>query len=446
MSMRAFEERPILGWGPEIFSFVFDKHFIQGYPGLGSDETAIFFDRPHNKLWEVAVASGAVGFASYILMFLAILYFIFRHFRANKNIQNKERLLSVVLLSFFVASFVQNIFAFDNIATYILFFIVAGFINNNFSVTRPGDKEIMTESRKTEKPGKYSDRIKIALCIIATVLTVIIFYKLNVKPTLAGMDFASNIQYEGLHPEVALQGYKKGISRNTLYDKDLTVTFIDRMLFLLGNGAAKPIEGDVMKSLLDLKPALDRYLAEDDQNKKFLYGDGVTLNEHLYLYYKDKKYLDGMEQVARDAIDFNPNFPTFYQFLGTAEILKGNDQAGEDYMKKSYDIIQIKTIDDEFKYLYETGAAYLKRGDIKKAIDKFELALDADIKYKKQTGQSVTLVDPGMFVDSLAITAANNGDLKRCKEIYEKGIDAYPEYEQVFRQHLQSITQQMNKK
>lgn len=446
IALRAFESKPILGWGPENFSFVFDKYFKQGYPGLGSDETAIYFDRPHNKFWEVAVSSGVMGLLSYFLVFGVLFYLIFKHFKSQKNIRNNERLISILLFSFFIAYFVQNFFAFDNIATYIAFFLMAGYINNNFAAPGKALGAEQPKAPKNSKWGKYIPSFKIAFAVLAAVLITIFFYQLNVKPTLAGMSFAGSVQYEGLHPDVALKGYKEGISQNTLYDKDLRITFIDRMIFLLENGAAKPIQQDVINSLLQLRPILYGYLDQPDQNAKFLYGDAFYLNEHAYLFYKDKSYLGEMEKVAEKAINFNPAFPTFYQFMGETKILQGDDRAGEDYMKKSYDIIKIKKADDEFKYLYETGAVYLKMGEMKKATDKFQQALDVDIKYKEETGQSVSLINPGSFIDALAITLANSGDLKACKNVYEEGIQAYPEYAGVFQSHLDTLIQQSKQK
>jgi len=445
VAMRAFKSKPIFGWGFESFSFVYDTYFKQGYPGVGNDETAVYYDRPHNKVLEIAVSGGIAGLLSYFLMFLVIFYVISKYFKSQKG-NRHERLVSILLISFFVSYFVQNVFAFDNIATYISFFLVAGFINNNFLASGKADRTEMADGTKIGRWDKHIPSVKIALAALATLLTFVVFYQVNVNPTMAGMDFAGSIRYENSHPEAALEGYTQGISRNTLYDKDLKMTFADRMIFLLQTGSARPIQQDIMNSLVKLRPFLEKSLYEKDENIKFLYGDIVSVDVQLYLYTKDKEYLDDAEKVAQRAIDFNPEFPSFYQAMGEVEIIQGEEPDGEDYMKKSYDIMKIKTIDDQFKYIYVTGTVYLKIGETKKAIDKFQQAMDVAVNYKEQTGKSVSLVNPGAFIDALAVEYANSGDFKGCTQTYEKGGEAYPEYKDIFQSRLKSLAQQLNQK
>jgi len=121
-AIRAWEERPIFGWGPESFSYLYDKYFKASY--LQSIPKNINFDRPHNKILEVMTSSGVIGLLSYLLIFSAIFFCLYR---ARK----KNPVLILILTAFFISYFVQNLFCFDTIGTYLLFFLVLGFINNN---------------------------------------------------------------------------------------------------------------------------------------------------------------------------------------------------------------------------------------------------------------------------------------------------------------------------
>ena len=64
----AFRARPILGWGMENFIYAFDQYFI---PDLHTYEMSLF-DRPHNKIIDLATSQGIVGLVAYLGIFCAI--------------------------------------------------------------------------------------------------------------------------------------------------------------------------------------------------------------------------------------------------------------------------------------------------------------------------------------------------------------------------------------
>ena len=53
-------------------------------------------------------------------------------------------------------------------------------------------------------------------------------YNLNIKPTVAAMNFSSSFKYESTDMKRALAGYQSGTVMGTLYDRDLVSTFVDR--------------------------------------------------------------------------------------------------------------------------------------------------------------------------------------------------------------------------
>jgi O-antigen ligase len=108
--LNAFQEKPFFGWGPETMPIAFFSNFD---PRIFNYEQAIF-DRPHNKFIEVLVSIGIFGFISWLLIFLAFIYYVFK---TNINFYQKS-----ALLAFLFSYLAQNFSLFDMQASYILFF------------------------------------------------------------------------------------------------------------------------------------------------------------------------------------------------------------------------------------------------------------------------------------------------------------------------------------
>ncbi|KKT87906.1 MAG: O-antigen ligase [Parcubacteria group bacterium GW2011_GWC1_45_9] len=115
----AFLERPVFGWGPENFIYAYNKHFI---PDLHTYEMATF-DRPHNKILDLLVMSGALGLLAYLGLYAVLglksfLSLIFHRY------DDKEFLIRSLFLSLVAAYFVQNLVLFEMPSSGIAFFVV----------------------------------------------------------------------------------------------------------------------------------------------------------------------------------------------------------------------------------------------------------------------------------------------------------------------------------
>ena len=120
MAWEAFEERPILGWGPGNFIIPYAKYYN---PDLYGNEP--WFDRVHNMHLEWLVAGGILGFLAYVSLFAASGFVIWRLWRAGVL----GPLESAALAGFLVAYLVQNTFVFDNVITYLFLILVLAFLH-----------------------------------------------------------------------------------------------------------------------------------------------------------------------------------------------------------------------------------------------------------------------------------------------------------------------------
>lgn len=114
------KERPVLGWGLDNFSFVFDKYFdVRHYVGPGSET---WFDHPHNIFIEYWIIGGIGGIIAYIAVFISALYLLI------KKIYFKKIYFVIWAIGFLSAYLIQNLFSFDMIYSYLGFFILLGSI------------------------------------------------------------------------------------------------------------------------------------------------------------------------------------------------------------------------------------------------------------------------------------------------------------------------------
>ena len=129
MAIEGFKEHPILGWGQENFIYVFQEHYR---PEMFNLEP--WFDRAHNIFLDSMVVGGILGLASYLFLYVAILYLIWknnpperaepRSVRAGLSYVEKS-----ILTGLLAAYFFHNIFVFDNLISYILFFSLLSYIH-----------------------------------------------------------------------------------------------------------------------------------------------------------------------------------------------------------------------------------------------------------------------------------------------------------------------------
>ena len=137
-----FKERPILGWGPENFSAVFDKHFDPRHY-LPNQESETWFDRAHSILFDYLAETGILGLLSYVAIFVIFYWQFFKkqsQIRAQGPPSRRHLILSGLLFVIPIAYIVQGLFLFDVLAIHMNLFLVLAFgyylFNENYE-TQP---------------------------------------------------------------------------------------------------------------------------------------------------------------------------------------------------------------------------------------------------------------------------------------------------------------------
>ncbi len=222
MGWEGFKERPVLGWGPDNYGIVFAKYF---QPEIWNQEP--WFDRSHNIVFDWLINAGILGLLSYLGIFISALYLLWKAY-VKKSFQVGA---AVLIPTLFLVYFFQNLFVFDNIATYICFFTVLAFIHNIATTeTASVDPRAMLAARREKL--KLADAGLIAGLLLVPL--VLIIYFINAKPLFANLSLLNAMNVQNLDVQGVFKKYDEALSYNTLGNQEIREQFIHYVLAVGG--------------------------------------------------------------------------------------------------------------------------------------------------------------------------------------------------------------------
>lgn len=216
ISIDAFKEKPILGWGQDNFDLAYYKHY---YPELHhSTANASRSNRAHNVFFEWLVAGGITGVLTYISIYVAVFYYIWVHRESEWSIYDKS-----ILTGLLIAYIINNFFLFDNIATYILFFTILGYVHFRS----------IPESKKNKVQRGQLKIVTSNLMFIPTVILIfLLVYMMNGKALLASYETHKGKELFETDSSMSFAYFQKALSRESFLNHD-----IQRELLILVNNA-----------------------------------------------------------------------------------------------------------------------------------------------------------------------------------------------------------------
>lgn len=165
MALKGFQEKPILGWGPENFNLVFDKYYD---PRLYNQEQ--WFDRAHNIFLDWLIHAGLLGLVAYLSLFVLALYYIWQS-------QNFSLAKKSIFSGLIVAYFFHNIFVFDHLASYLFFFTFLAYLHV--------DRIASTQVSRPEPQPLEPSVSRWSLAAVGGLVIIMLIYVLNIKPLVA---------------------------------------------------------------------------------------------------------------------------------------------------------------------------------------------------------------------------------------------------------------------
>ena len=197
IAVQGWHDRPWFGYGQENYKNVFDKYFD---PRMYSQEA--WFDRTHNVFFDWLVAGGALGLAFYLALYLTPYYIMWLGKNKNKFSLMEKSAISGLL----VAYFIHNIFVFDNLISYILFFMVLAYVARrsvdveNLKIEEYSSKNVDNAHLKINK------NVERVLMTIIPLTLIAVLYTANWKPFASNLSISKGLQYKQVAQIIASQG------------------------------------------------------------------------------------------------------------------------------------------------------------------------------------------------------------------------------------------------
>lgn len=332
MAIKGFEEKPILGWGQEDFNFVFNKYYN---PLMYGQEE--WFDRTHDVFLDWLVAGGLLGFIAYFGMYFALFYYLWRK-ESPLKLTEKSIFTGMILAYLF-----HNIFVFDNLVSYILFFSMLAYVHSLSTYQKEVSSKFYT---KTFSP--YSVKY-IALPVVA-LLTAGSVYFVNIPAFLANKTLIQAITPQG-DPQKNLDLFKKVYSYNSFGNSEATEQLIQISTQIAGSADASSAVKQAFYELA--KEKIVEKVNSSPNDARYLVFAGSFFNRF-------GQYDEAIKYLNR-AIALSPNKQSLYFELGTTYIGKNDLQNMFAVFKKAY---ELEPNAQESKIIYTIGAIYTKNNAV----------------------------------------------------------------------------------
>ncbi len=194
MAWQGVVEKPILGWGQDTFGYVFAKYYN---PAAYAQEQ--WFDRTHNVFFDWMIAGGFLGLLGYLSLFGALIIVLWsKHKDAGKG--HKWPLIERATISgLLLAYFVHNFFVFDNLTSYIVFFLLlAYFHERNVSANESAHQH---NPEYLHVPLLSKEGSQWFVVTISAVVLVFALYHVNYKPYQNSANLIKALQALGNHSD-----------------------------------------------------------------------------------------------------------------------------------------------------------------------------------------------------------------------------------------------------
>ncbi len=197
MALEGIKEKPLLGWGQENFGYVFQEHYD---PEMYNLEP--WFDRAHNVFLDWAIAGGILALLAYLAFYVLALRAIWRKAPPAGGFSYIEKTVFTALLAAYAF---HNIFVFDHLFSYILFFAVLAYLH-----TRSAGELLWKGTLSTQDMKTFAIPAVLLVCGIS-------FYFLSYKPLSANLALIDALRAtQSSQFEQAMKSFEKAYSKSPL--------------------------------------------------------------------------------------------------------------------------------------------------------------------------------------------------------------------------------------
>lgn len=400
ISYEAWKEKPVLGYGQDNFSYVFARKFIP--EKMWNLEP--WYDRSHNVFFDWLIAGGALGLISYLSLYFVAIYLVW--FKKSSVTVREKALITGI----FSAYFVHNIFVFDNLTSYIMFFALLAYI-----VT-------ITKENKVSNGSKVSDDIMNSFYIpVIGILFVVTAYFMVYKPIYVNKSLVHGMGLNKLTQSMTLEeaikvsqkSFEDAINAKSVGLDESREQYLQAGIRLAQLKIPETVSQEEKTKIVQAINNFVGKVREDASLSYEMYKDDIRMLSLLGMFYNGTGDSIKAEEVLSRAHSIAPNKQLIAFDLVKAYIM--NNKLNEAY-NLAYETYKKEIAYGDAEKWYLIASAYSKKFlDARDVVlkDKGELPVDSDVLSSLvSTGQS-----------ALAIVMLN--DLKKSNPEYASQIDSY---------------------
>ncbi|MEK9182375.1 MAG: O-antigen ligase family protein [Patescibacteria group bacterium] len=412
MAYQGFKERPALGWGQENFNYVFNKYYN---PKMYDQEQ--WFDRTHNVFFDWLVAGGALGILSYLSIFFAVIYSLWKRNGSNLSIAEES-----ILTGLLVGYFFQNLFVFDNVTSYILFFVVIAYAHSR--KVSQSDNIPVKKSVETNSPI-----FRWVVVPIIGALTLFSFYFFNYKGYSASRALIQAMMPYSDGVGKNLEFFKKALAYGSFGDSEIREQLVQSSVRIATSDASP-----------ENKQAFFDFTV--DQMKKQLTRTPDDARYHLFtgsMFTAFRQYDQGLKGLQK-ASELSPKKQSIrFEIIGNLI----NSGKTAEALKLAKETFELETSSNQSRVIYAVATIYAKDEKLADELltpiqgtDFIDDRVVSAYAFAKRYGKIIPIIqarinkDPSNVQNHISLAAAYLGNSQREAAVAEiqKIIEINPQF------------------
>lgn len=342
---KAIAERPLLGWGWGNYEIPFNKYYNPDLLKFNFTETV--WDKPHNWLLEIGVATGVVGVAVYLTIFIAAASYLLRTSAGD----SKKTVGGVILLATLVGYFVQNLFLFETSNTLLLFFLILAIVTTKY---------VPESARRYHLP---TIKNKTAAVLLAAIIVFVLLF-VNVR-SLQASYFLSQAHAANNFTDWS-DGARKTFALGGIFAHENDIFLAERFTELDKMGLTMSDPAELLEAIT-LATRLEKSSDAHLDNPIFPIWGGQV---YMILGGVDQKYYTLAEKLLLRAHAIAPQKQEVLFYLGRLYLLKKDFPQAIEYQKQAVALAPQIGVGHWF-----LGLSYIASGDTTHGLAEIEIAL-----------------------------------------------------------------------
>lgn len=325
ISYEAWKERPILGYGQENFSHIFASKFLP--EKMWNLEP--WYDRSHNVFFDWLVASGILGLLAYLSLYVVALYLMW--WKKGDMSFNERAILTGLLAGYFV----HNVFVFDNLISYILFFFLLAYVAWKTGTRYEGHGAAVA-----------GDKLLTIYAPLIGILTLVTIYTMVYRPLMVnkllvrGLDINRLVQEMPVAEAIKVQqaSFEKAVALNTLGTEEAREQFFQTVMRMSQITIPDDVPAEDRQKTVQALNNLITAARNEVTNSYPEYSGNVRMLSIYGMFYNSIRDGASAEKVLSRAHELAPNKQLIAFDLTRAYMIQGKLSEAYELAKKTYEL------------------------------------------------------------------------------------------------------------